>query len=202
MWFSLASETSPHQNQINALPAPPLIHNPSSEDKLKTVQSLEPDYFLPQLNPNTVESGKETESLIASESPLLGLYDESNDDSYDDSYDAPVASVTSSSVVPQDALDQLLAPLPPRENPKFHKGENPHQNSLQNIDNLKTKDATEEIEKTLLKLGRDVYSWNVFMFDNISDLSIMFIYFLLADGKSADVRIKPSHLDSLLWKLK
>ena len=89
----------------------------------------------------------------------------------------------------------------PRENPKFHKGKNLHQDSLQNTD-LKTKDAMEEIEKTLLKLGRDVYSWNVFMFDNISDLSFMFIYFLLADGKSADVRIKPSHLDSLLWELK
>ena len=131
MWFSLASETSPHQNQINALPAPPLLHNPSSEDKLKTVQSLESDNFLPQLNPNTVESGKETEPLIADESQLLGLYDES----YDDSSDASVIeSALVLAVALQDTLDQLLAPQVPRkENPKFYGGENHQQDFLLSV---------------------------------------------------------------------
>ena len=139
----MASDTSPHQNQINALPAPPL-------------QSLEPNYWnwnwnwnwnLPQLKQNTVETSTETKSLIADESQVLGLnddsYDESSGESYDDSYgdsdDAPAPSVLESALVLavalQHALDQLLAPhkmqdVPLEENPKFYGGENLQQDSL------------------------------------------------------------------------
>ena len=161
---------SPHQNQINALPAPP-------------IQSLEPSYWnwnwnwnwnLPQLNQNTIETSTETiKSLIADESQELGLNDDSNDESsgesydysYGDSDDAPAPSVIESALVLtvalQDALDQLLAPhkmqdVPLQENPKFYRGENLQQETL------------------------------------LSALS--FIYFLLADGVFADVQIKPSHL--------
>ena len=141
----MASDTSPHQNQINALPAPPLI------------QSLEPNYWnwnwnwnwnLPQLTQNTVETSTDTiKSLIADESQELGLnddlyddsyegsYDESYDYSYDDSSDASVIeSALVLAVALQDALDKLLAPQVPRkENPKFYGGENLQQDSLLSV---------------------------------------------------------------------
>ena len=152
----MASDTSPHQNQINALPAPPL-------------QSLEPNYWnwnwnwnwnLSQLKQNTVETSTETiKSLIADESQELDSSGDSSDDSYGEAYDESYddssdASVLESALVLavalQHALDQLLAPhkmqdVPLEENPKFYGGENLQQDSL------------------------------------LSALS--FIYFLLADGK-------------------
>ena len=141
----MASDTSPHQNQINALPAPPL-------------QSLEPNYWnwnwnwnwnLPQLTQNTVETSTETiKSLIADESQELDSsgdssgdssddsYGEAYDESYDDSSDASVLeSALVLAVALQHALDQLLAPhkmqdVPLEENPKFYGGENLQQDSL------------------------------------------------------------------------
>ena len=134
----MASDTSPHQNQINALPAPP-------------IQSLEPNYWnwnwnwnwnLPQLTQNTVETSTETiKSLIADESQELDSsgdssgdssddsYGEAYDESYDDSSDASVIeSALVLAVALQDTLDQLLAPQVPRkENPKFYGGENHQQ---------------------------------------------------------------------------
>ena len=137
----MASDTSPHQNQINALPAPP-------------IQSLEPNYWnwnwnwnwnLSQLKQNTVETSTETiKSLIADESQELDssgdssddLYGEAYDESYDDSSDASVLeSALVLAVALQHALDQLLAPhkmqdVPLEENPKFYGGENLQQDSL------------------------------------------------------------------------
>ena len=192
--MSLATE---NQNQISALPAPPLLIK-SSEGEHKTGNSLD----LPQLTPDTVEVGAEAESHIADKSQQLDsydvsyadsyddLYDDSYADSYDDSYDAPAAPVTDSSVA---ALDHLLAPHPPQKIPR--------QQDPPKI-NPKTKEALEEMKNTLLQLGRDAYSWNISMFNQISDLSLTFIYFLIVDGMSADVRIKPPSLDSLFsdWK--
>ena len=187
--MSLATE---NQNQISALPAPPLLIK-SSEGEHKTGNSLD----LPQLTPDTVEVGAEAESHIADKSQQLDSYDvsyaDSYDDSYNDSYDAPAAPVTDSSVAPQAALDHLLAPHPPQKIPR--------QQAPPKI-NPKTKEALEEMKNTLLQLGRDAYSWNISMFNQISDLSLTFIYFLIVDGMSADVRIKPPSLDSLFsdWK--
>ena len=126
----MASDTSPHKNQINALPAPPL-------------QSLEPNYWnwnwnwnwnLPQLTQNTVETSTETiKLLIADESQELNFSGDSSGDSSDDSYDdSSDASVIESALVLavalQDTLDQLLAPQVPRkENPKFCGGGNHQQ---------------------------------------------------------------------------
>ena len=82
----MASESCPHQNRINALPASLLVHNPSG-DQLKAIQSLEPDNWnwnLPQPTQNTVEIGTDTiKSLIADESRLLALYDDSYEELYD-----------------------------------------------------------------------------------------------------------------------
>ena len=137
----MASDTSPHQNQINALPAPP-------------IQSLEPNYWnwnwnwnwnLSQLKQNTVETSTETiKSLIADESQELDSSGDSSDDSYGEAYDESYddssdASVLESALVLavalQHALDQLLAPhkmqdVPLEENPKFYGGENLQQDSL------------------------------------------------------------------------
>ena len=107
--MTLASESSLYKNQISALPAPPLLIK-SSDGEPKTGNSLEPNYFLPQLTPDTVEVSARTESQIADKSQQHVLYDdlyndsyddsydESYDDSYNDSYDAPAASVADSSV--------------------------------------------------------------------------------------------------------
>ena len=82
VWLSLASE---FQNQINALPAPPLLPNPSSDGKLKTVRSPKAiDYD------DYDEDGAETD------------YD-------DDDYDAVIIeAATGSSVVSKAALTQRL----------------------------------------------------------------------------------------------
>ena len=197
--MSLASK---YQKQISALPAPPLLHD-SSNGEIKTALSLEPNFFL--LTPDAAELGTETESEFAHKSQLLGSYDDSYDESYDESYDdsydepyddlfdAPAASVTGPSVAPQAALDELLAPIRPST-------EVPQRQSLPKTE-LKTKDRLEEMKKTLLQVGREAYSWNVSVFNSISDLSFMFIYFLLVDGKSADVRIQHSNLDLSLLDL-
>ena len=185
--MSLASE---YQKQISALPAPPLLHD-SSNGEIKTALSLEPNFFL--LTPDAAELGTETESQFAHKSQLLGSYDDSYDESYDDLFDAPADFATGPSVAPQAALDQLLAPLQPST-------EVPQRQSLPKTE-LKTKDSFEEMKKTLLQVGREAYSWNVSVFNSISDLSFMFIYFLLVDGKSADVRIQHSNLDLSLLDL-
>ena len=156
--MSLASE---YQKQISALPAPPLLHD-SSDGELKTALSLEPNLF--QLTPDTEELGTDTESQFADKSQLLGSYQDSYDDFHDDLYDAPASSVTGSS---QAALDQLLAPIPPSTEIPQH--QSPPKTEL------KTKDSFEEMKRTLLQVGREAYSWNISVFNSISDLSLTWL---------------------------